>query len=150
MKVLLLLAYVFVATHAMDKEFAAKFVQEVQELGIKCAGEEKPDPDDIARMMAHKLPETHEGKCVIYCIYKHYNTVNGDGTINVDAGIKALQPLKENDEALYNLIVADFKKCAGSISINSDPCETSFNLVNCCLVEAKAKGLPKELFDFDI
>nr|UTN00812.1 odorant binding protein [Semanotus bifasciatus] len=147
MKFLLLVSLIFAVSNALDKEFVEKMKMKMQEVGAECVEKEKPNEDDIGLLIAHQMPTTHEGKCVIYCVYKYFNTINEDATINVEGGIEALQPLKENDEELYEKVAAILKKCTSSLTIDGDPCNTGAKLIECTVLEAKAMGLSEEMLD---
>lgn len=57
-------------------EYKEKWLKEVHDTGVKCVGEVGALQADFDGLIAHKIPDSHEGKCLIFCIYKKYNVVS--------------------------------------------------------------------------
>ncbi|KAJ3640874.1 hypothetical protein Zmor_027408 [Zophobas morio] len=149
MKTLLVLATLFFAANALDKDFIDKFVAEVKKVGETCIKEVSASEDDIKVLLSHNIPESHEGKCLIFCFHKNFHIQNEDGSIDKDGAAKALEPLKEQDEDVYNKMVTVFKNCEGT-PVESDSCDYAASLATCAAKEGKALGLDQLLAEIEI
>lgn len=86
--------------------------------------------DDVADIFAHKIPASHEGKCIFFCLHKLFNAVsvpslwhhrskllfkqNEDGSLNMAGALANLEIFKDLDADLYTKISTSFKNCEGS------------------------------------
>ncbi|XP_050498165.1 uncharacterized protein LOC114329395 [Diabrotica virgifera virgifera] len=132
---------------ALDPKIVASFMEKVTKFGEKCMAETKATSDDVARIIAHQIPETHEGKCMVSCVYKAFKIQNEDGTMNSDETLKLMERIKESDAELYENLIKVFKICHGKPElIVADPCLTAVNVGTCAVTEGKALGIKSELF----
>ncbi|CAH1369999.1 hypothetical protein MTP99_011506 [Tenebrio molitor] len=141
MKSLVIVASLFLAVNALDKEFIDNFVTKVKAIGEECIPETSASKDDINNLLSFTVPSSHEGKCLIFCFHKHFHIQNEDGSLDKAGALQALQPLKEHDSDVYDKVVKVFQTCADQAATDSDPCIYSANLVECALKEGKAMGL---------
>lgn len=54
----------------------------MQEVGMKCAEQEKANGDDIGQLMARQNPTRKEGKCLIACFNQAFGAVSYYNYIN--------------------------------------------------------------------
>ncbi|XP_044253885.1 uncharacterized protein LOC123004619 [Tribolium madens] len=136
----------FTLTCALDQEFLDKFFEEMQEFGAQCAEETEATSDDIAELIARKLPpSTHEGKCMIFCMQKKFKMMKGNGSIDRAGAIAALKPLQKADPELYQKVLKIFVTCGMKVKPLPDPCDTATELALCAQKEAEAIGLEDAL-----
>ncbi|CAH0561505.1 unnamed protein product [Brassicogethes aeneus] len=147
MKYLIILACLFAATNAVSKEFMADFVGKVRTLGDKCVGEVKAQPGDIDTLLAHKVPETHEGKCLLFCIHKNFGIQKDDGGWSLEGGLQFIEPLKADDPAMFEDLRKVGVTCSTKVEKDADPCITAVNIAMCLVQEGKAFGITSELFE---
>ncbi|CAG9827950.1 unnamed protein product [Diabrotica balteata] len=147
MKYLVIVALFFVSAQALDPKYVAEVTEKITNFAETCMAETKATSEDVAQMMAHKIPESHEGKCMISCIYKAFKLQNEDGTMNPDETLKILEKIKESDEELYEQLMKVFKICRGKPELLvADPCITAVNVGTCVVTEGKALGIKCEIF----
>ncbi|CAG9827949.1 unnamed protein product [Diabrotica balteata] len=148
MKYLVIVALFFVSAQAaIDPKLVAEFMEKVTKFGEKCMQETKATSEDVAQIMAHKIPDSHEGKCMISCVYKAFKIQNEDGTMNSDQTLKLMERVKESDAELFENLMKVFKVCHGKPElIVADPCVTAVNVGACAVTEGKALGIKSELF----
>ncbi|XP_044254667.1 general odorant-binding protein 19d-like [Tribolium madens] len=137
MKYFVVFASLFLATNALSQDFIDKFVAKVKSIGETCVPETNASKDDINSLLERKMPESHEGKCLIFCFHKQFEIQNDDGSINRAGALKALEPLKADDAELYEKFVTIFKKCE-SAPVDGDSCIYAANLAECAVKEGKA------------
>ncbi|XP_019868781.1 general odorant-binding protein 19d-like [Aethina tumida] len=147
MKSLIVLACAFVAANAISKGVIEQFVNQVKDIGGKCIGETNAKPDDIGSLLSHKIPDSHEGKCLLFCIHKGFNFQNADGSLNGQGALKMLDPLKEDDPEAYEKLRNIAITCGAKVTIDSDPCQTASNIAQCVFDEAKANGFSSDMFE---
>ncbi|XP_019868759.2 general odorant-binding protein 19d [Aethina tumida] len=147
MKGYLILACFIVAANAISKEFVEKFMNKMQEIGAKCATETGASNDDIAELIAHKVPGSHEGKCMIYCFHKAFQVQGEDGSPNLDGAINSLAPLEAEDADLYGKAKTIFETCISNTAADADPCVTAANLATCAKEEGTKMGLGPDMFE---
>ncbi|EFA02857.1 odorant binding protein 12 [Tribolium castaneum] len=146
MKLLITLATLVVATYAIDKEFVQELRQKLRSHVEACAKEVNAGPDDVSAIFAHKLPATHEGKCIFFCMHKLYNAQNEDGSLNMAGALANLELIKDMDPDVYTKVSTSFKNCE-SAPFDSDPCLYAANLVTCIVKEGRAVGLDEVLVE---
>ncbi|CAH0561506.1 unnamed protein product [Brassicogethes aeneus] len=147
MKYFIVVACLFAAANAVSNEFMADFVGKIRNFGGKCVGEVNAQPGDIDTLLAHKVPESHEGKCLLFCIHKNFGVQKDDGGISLEGGIKFLEPLRADDPVMYDNVRKIAVVCATKVLPDGDPCQTAVN-INLCLVEqGKLVGITSELFE---
>ncbi|CAG9827951.1 unnamed protein product [Diabrotica balteata] len=147
MKYLVIVAIFFVSAQAIDPKLVSEFMEKLANFGEKCMIETKTTSEDVARIMAHQLPETHEGKCMISCVYKAFKIQNEDGTMNSDETLKLMEQIKDSDPELFEKMMKVFKTCHGRPElIVVDPCVTAVNMGVCAVIEGKALGIKSEMF----
>ncbi|RZC34457.1 PBP GOBP domain containing protein, partial [Asbolus verrucosus] len=129
---------IFAVCSALDKEFIDQVVAKIRSVGEECIAETQATKDDINSLLAHNIPDSHEGKCLLFCFHKHFHIQNDDGTLDRNGAIKALEPLKENDQDVYDTVLKIFSTCADEAATDADPCIYSSNLADCALREGKA------------
>nr|APC94205.1 odorant-binding protein 14 [Pyrrhalta maculicollis] len=145
MKFVVIIALFFVYANAIDPKIVQEFVEQVTKFGEKCMEETKATTEDVAQLIAHQSPSTHEGKCMISCVYKAFGIQNEDGTINQEEGLKLASKIKESDPEVYEKMETISNKCQ-DIPVDEDHCITALNLASCYIKEAKAIGLTAEMF----
>ncbi|XP_028134287.1 general odorant-binding protein 19d-like isoform X2 [Diabrotica virgifera virgifera] len=123
MKYLVIVAIFFVSAQAIDPKIVAEFMEKVTRFGEKCMEETKATSEDVAQIMAHTIPVSHEGKCMISCVYKAFKIQNEDGTMNSEETLKLMERIKESDAELFEKMMKIMKTCHGRPElIVSDPC----------------------------
>ncbi|EFA02861.1 odorant binding protein 17 [Tribolium castaneum] len=133
-------------TCALDQEFVDEFLEKMQEFGAQCAEETDATSDDIAELIARKLPpSTHEGKCMIFCMQKKFNMMKENGGIDRAGAIAALKPLQKADPELHQKVLKIFVTCGMRVKPSPDPCDTATELALCGKKEAEAIGLEDAL-----
>ncbi|XP_044748578.1 general odorant-binding protein 19d-like [Coccinella septempunctata] len=140
-KFVVLLTCAFVAVNAVSEELKGKFLEKMTKIGGECAKEVGANEDDIAELMAHKLPSRHEGECMIFCFHKHLGLMNEDGTLNKEGAMKAAEPLKADDPELHEKVVKIGKECAEEVAADDDKCKYATKLTECVVKKGKAMGL---------
>nr|UYB94407.1 odorant-binding protein 5 [Lytta caraganae] len=146
MKAIIVILSLVVYSQAIDKEFVDKFMDELKVIGDQCIGETGATKDDLVSLLAHTIPESHEGKCLIFCFHKHFDMQDESGNLNKDGFLNALEALKAHDEEVYNKFVQIYDTCSVSVPTNSDPCEYAGALATCGVKEGHAMGLKEDLF----
>ncbi|RZC39665.1 uncharacterized protein BDFB_007699, partial [Asbolus verrucosus] len=140
MKLLLVLFCGLVACNAaeLDKEFVMKFVQKIKQVSEDCTAETKASQDDIKTLLEHKIPDSHEGKCMIFCFHKHFHIQNEDGSLNKIDGVSALEAIKEHNREVYDKVVQVYSTCTETAATDSDPCVYASHLAECAVHEGKS------------
>nr|AUF72960.1 odorant-binding protein [Anoplophora chinensis] len=147
MKFLVVLACFIVLSSSLDQDFKEKFMQQMEEYGTKCIDEVHATDADIAELVAHKVPPTsHEAKCLIFCIHKSFKMMTEDGNPNTEGVLQLMAPLKETDSDIYEKFLKIAEKCSNSLEKDDDHCVTASNWAACGINEAKAMGMPDDLF----
>ncbi|CAG9827947.1 unnamed protein product [Diabrotica balteata] len=132
---------------ALDPKVVAAFMEKVTKFGEKCMAETHATSDDVGQIMAHQIPESHEGKCMVSCVYKAFKIQNEDGSMNPDETLKLMEKVKESDAELYEKLMKVFTTCQGKKElIVDDPCVTAVNVGACAVTEGKAAGITSEMF----
>ncbi|XP_049825775.1 general odorant-binding protein 19d-like [Aethina tumida] len=147
MKKFFILACFIVAANALSKEFIEKCMAKMHAIGAKCAAETGASNDDIAELIAHKIPGSHEGKCTIYCFHKAWGMQNEDGSPNLEKAIQSMDALKAEDADVYGKVKTAFETCLPSVAIDADPCITGANMAVCIKSEGEKMGLTREAFE---
>ncbi|XP_044254553.1 general odorant-binding protein 19d-like [Tribolium madens] len=142
MKVFFLLVCVLVAcTGELDKEFLIQFLQKIRKVSEECVAETQATKDDIKTLLDHKIPDSHEGKCMIFCFHKHFHIQNDDGSLNKVDAISSLEPIKQHSQDIYDKVVKIFNTCFDTAENNNDSCIYASNLAECAIRESKSMGL---------
>ncbi|XP_044254668.1 uncharacterized protein LOC123005114 [Tribolium madens] len=136
----------FTGSLAVDQDFVEKFMQKMEKIGEVCAKETHATTDDVTDLIEQKDPKTHEGKCLIFCYHKKFNTMKEDGSLDKVGSVLALDDLRNADFELYKQLLAVFVTCGDKAKIFDDPCETATALTLCGRDEAKALGLQDSMF----
>nr|AQY18966.1 odorant-binding protein [Galeruca daurica] len=144
MKYFVILSLFFVYVNAIDPKVVQAFMEKVTQFAGQCMAETKATDDDMAKLMAHEEPATHEGKCMISCMYKKFGIQNDDGTMNPDEGMNMISKIKESDPDVYEKMVAVVNKCRDS-PVDEDHCITALDAAKCLIKEAKEMGLPPDM-----
>ncbi|RZC42156.1 PBP GOBP domain containing protein, partial [Asbolus verrucosus] len=92
---------------------------------------------DIKSFLANKVPNSHKGKCWLFCFHKRLQIQLKDGTFDDDGIINFLRPLKRYNQLYFDYILRLFSTCAEKAAIDDDPCIYSSNFFNCVLEEAE-------------
>nr|XP_015835002.1 PREDICTED: uncharacterized protein LOC657178 isoform X2 [Tribolium castaneum] len=141
MKLFILAGILFTGVCAVDQEFVEKFLQKMEKIGEECAEETHATSDDIADLIEQRDPKTHEGKCLIFCYHKKFNTMKEDGSLDKVGSVLALEEVRDADFELYKNILTIFVTCGDKAKIYDDPCETATALTMCGRDEAKADAI---------
>ncbi|XP_001813655.2 uncharacterized protein LOC100142391 [Tribolium castaneum] len=140
--VLFLLVCALVACSGeLDKEFLMQFLQKIKKVSEDCIAETQATKDDIKTLLEHKIPDSHEGKCMIFCFHKHFQIQNEDGSLNKVAAISLLEPIKDHSQDIYDKVVKIFNTCFDSAERDDDSCIYASNLAECAIRESKSLGL---------
>ncbi|CAH1104044.1 unnamed protein product [Psylliodes chrysocephalus] len=121
----------------LDPKLLQAFMEKVTKFAQTCIEETKASGDDVAQLMAHTIPDTHEGKCMISCVYKKFKIQNEDGTINTEEANKLMEKVKDNDAELYEKLNTVYQTCNKPSIVVEDHCLTAVNLASCAVAEAK-------------
>ncbi|XP_057659039.1 uncharacterized protein LOC130895635 isoform X1 [Diorhabda carinulata] len=130
--------------YKIEPKVIQEFMEKVTKFAGKCMEETKATNEDIAMLMAHQTPSTHEGICMISCMYKAFGVQNADGTMNPDEGINMLGKIKDTDPDLFEKMEAVVNKCRDT-PVEEDPCITALNVAKCLMKEGKEMGLSQDM-----
>ncbi|XP_049825311.1 general odorant-binding protein 19d-like [Aethina tumida] len=140
-KLILVFVVCFVGVQSISEEFIEDFLNQVQPVAQRCMEETNAGEDDLGALISHETPPTHEGKCMLFCIYKHFNLQKEDGTANKIGALKSLDPLRKEDPEAYRKFVRLFVHCGRSVVPNPDPCIFATELGKCAFENAQEMGL---------
>nr|UWL63295.1 odorant binding protein 5 [Pagiophloeus tsushimanus] len=140
MKSLLFLTCVFVCANALDKALVDELGRKLQISGVECSESENVPDDDMAGLMQGKMPSSHEGKCLLFCVGKKLNMMHPDGTFG-EGYVEWLTKVKADDPDAYTKIRTLDTDCQHKIQIDADPCETASRYYTCGKEEAPKVGL---------
>lgn len=115
----------------------AKAKENFMKIMNDCKDVVKATDADIKALMAKKLPESHEGLCLLECMFDHSKMMK-DGKFDKDSAIElSIKPLngdKEKEAKVKNMMEA----CATEIGAgDKDKCVNAKTIVEC--VEKKGK-----------
>ncbi|KAG5892794.1 hypothetical protein JTB14_032668 [Gonioctena quinquepunctata] len=148
MKVFVVFGLLFAASEAkIDINIVGEMMEKITTAAAKCSEEVQPSPDDIAQLLRHEVPDSHEGKCMIFCVNKDIGFQNPDGSTNFEKGMEFFGKIKDDDPELFEKIHGAYKICEGSDYLDEDPCVSSVNLATCAIDEAKKAGIPYRMED---
>ncbi|XP_049825312.1 general odorant-binding protein 19d isoform X2 [Aethina tumida] len=122
-------------------------MNKLQEVGEKCAEETNATDDDVAALIAHTMPESHNGKCMILCFNVAFHLQKPDGTPDKEGSIASLEPLKADDPEMHAKVLKIFMTCGQKTAVDADPCMTAAHLAECATLEGKAAGLSADMFE---
>ncbi|CAH0561507.1 unnamed protein product [Brassicogethes aeneus] len=140
-------ACVLVAANAVSKEFMEKMMSKMMDVGQKCMVETKASSDDIAKLLAHQIPDTNEGKCMIFCFHKAFGVQTPDGALSLEGAIASLDPIKADDMELYEKVKSVFETCIPKTAVDADPCITAATLGECASDVGKSLGISPDMFE---
>ncbi|CAH0561504.1 unnamed protein product [Brassicogethes aeneus] len=147
MRGLVLFISMVVATSALSQKFVEDFMDKLQEVGEKCSEEVGATDDDIAALIAHTIPESHTGKCLVFCFNKAFHLQKEDGSSDLKGSMQSLEPLKADDKEMYDKVLKIFITCGTKVKQDPDPCITAANMGQCAADEGKAMGLSADVFE---
>ncbi|XP_044748697.1 pheromone-binding protein-like [Coccinella septempunctata] len=146
-RLLLVACLVVVAVNGLSQELKEKFMERLESIGGECATEVGANEDDIAELIAHKWPSRHEGECMIFCFYRHFDMMHADGSLHAEGAIKMMEPLKADDPDLYEKFMTIGKQCAEEVKSQDDKCKFATELAQCGVKKGKEMGLDESLFE---
>nr|ALR72514.1 odorant binding protein 26 [Colaphellus bowringi] len=135
-----------VANAKVDPKVIEEIIEEFTETVAKCSDEINPNADDIAALTEMKhIPDSHEGKCMIYCIYRSFDAVEEDGHVKFEGGMAFLSKIKESDPDMFDKMSAIYKKCTETDYFDKDPCISSANFVSCNIKAGKEANISSDI-----
>nr|ALW95359.1 odorant-binding protein 2 [Cryptolaemus montrouzieri] len=147
MNQIIVLACVLVAANGLSTELKEKFMERMEQVGGECAAEVGANEDDIAELISHKMPSRHEGECMIFCFYKHFDMMHDDGTLHKEGALKMMEPLKADDPELYDKFISIGKHCAEDVPKNDDNCKYATLLAQCGVKKGREMGLDESILE---
>lgn len=104
----------------------------------ECQAATKASEDDIKSLMAKKLPATHEGLCMIECMFSKTKLMK-DGKFDKDGAIEVTVPAMNGDKDKEAKVKQMMEACAKDIGAgDADKCVNAKKVVEC--IEAKGKS----------
>nr|ANQ46502.1 odorant-binding protein 3 [Phyllotreta striolata] len=146
MKYFVVFVLCFAWASAISPEIVRQFMQEVTKYGEMCIEETHASTEDVAQLMAHQIPTTHEGKCMISCVHKKFKIQNEDGTMNEEQMLNLMGRIKDDDPDMYEKLVGVYNSCKKIVKVGADHCVTALNAATCAMMEGKKAGLTSEAF----
>lgn len=116
----------------------AKSKEEMMKVMGECKTEAKATDDDIKALMANKLPSSHEGLCMVECIFSK-GKIMKNGKFDKASAIEVTTPAMKGDkdkEAKVKQMMEDCDKEIGAG--DADKCVNAKKVVEC--IEAKGKS----------
>ncbi|KAI7815131.1 odorant binding protein [Rhyzopertha dominica] len=110
-----------------------------------CQEESGATEHDINEIAARIIPSSHEGKCMIYCVGRKTGMLHEDGLGDIEGLIQAIEPLKHNEEELYQNILEVGKECIEEVPHDGDHCNLAINYVKCARNKNKERNLELHL-----
>nr|USF20776.1 odorant-binding protein [Lasioderma serricorne] len=102
----------------------------------KLTGASDADLDAISR---RKIPETHEGLCLLECILNKAQIMK-DGKFNKETAVKAIKPFVGGNPEMNKKVFDFMEKCESHVGKGSkDKCETA-KMVAECSSKLKSNG----------
>ncbi|KAL3266166.1 hypothetical protein HHI36_010350 [Cryptolaemus montrouzieri] len=118
----------------------------MEAIGEKCAEETGASQDDIAKILTKDIPETREGKCMLFCGHRELHIQTPDGGTDLDSAIASLDFLKNEDSELYDKMVQVYTICS-KVPFVEDPCDYAVALSTCGTHEAQKLGMDATLLE---
>ncbi|XP_044254554.1 general odorant-binding protein 19d-like [Tribolium madens] len=112
----------------------------MKKVSDECVAETQATRDDIRKLLNRKIPDSHEGKCMIFCFHKYFHIQNDDGSLNKMDAISLLEPIKQFNRDIYNKVVKIVNTCFDTAENNDDSCIYASNLAECAISESKSMG----------
>ncbi|KAK9870208.1 hypothetical protein WA026_006291 [Henosepilachna vigintioctopunctata] len=147
LRLIFLLISASVVVNGVSTELKEMFMERMEKIGGECATEVGANEDDIGELISHKPPSRHEGECLIFCFYKHFEMMHEDGTPHSEGALKMLEPLKADDPKLYEKVVASGKECIKEVGHVDDKCKYAALLAECGHAKGKEMGLDESIFE---
>ncbi|XP_031355743.1 uncharacterized protein LOC116180055 [Photinus pyralis] len=128
-KVLLTISAVLVFARAFEAEVETKVIYDrwrnrIEQEHPECAKTWPITDDEREGYFRHgEVADTPTFKCYVHCVFKSFNLVNEDESVNRDEIYKMFERMT------YQMV--DF--CGGRVLEKTHNCEKTFELVNCLL-----------------
>ncbi|KAJ3656263.1 hypothetical protein Zmor_015351 [Zophobas morio] len=135
-----LAVFIILKANAMDEEFLKSTRAKVRKIAEDCVSQENAQMSDLDTIMDLKIPDSHEGKCVLFCTHKKFNVQNDDGSINREGAMETLEIVRDVDADFHKKAIDAFDHCMQTPT-EPDPCLYSASLSICFLKKAKEEGI---------
>lgn len=112
--------------------------KDLMELMQTCKNKVSASAADLASIMQKKIPESHNGKCLIECLFNAGNFMK-DGKFNKQGFLTAATPSMKGDAGRIKKLKAMAEECAKEVNV-ADACETAKNIVVCSTSKGKNFG----------
>ncbi|XP_014246907.1 general odorant-binding protein 19d-like isoform X2 [Cimex lectularius] len=114
----------------------------------ECKNSTNISDDEMTRIAEKKLPETPEGKCMIFCIMQKFDLVDEEGKMNV-AGMKAMSQetpgMTKDDlpklDAVMDQCDAEVATKYKPVVEDVDKCENACTVSECVVRKSKEAGI---------
>ncbi|CAG9811310.1 unnamed protein product [Chironomus riparius] len=134
MKILLSILIVAAVTLSSQAKTREEMKAKWQALAAECQKSSGASDDDLEKIITHVKPETHEGKCMIACIFETMGVVK-DGKICKE-GLEAWQKESPIPAEVIQTAITECEEIT-----DADHCEAATQIGHCFKDTLKKAGL---------
>ncbi|KAJ3633687.1 hypothetical protein MTP99_010621 [Tenebrio molitor] len=126
-----------VLAQPVDKDAIKEAAKEVI---MECKSKAGASDADIQALKDHKMPESHEGLCMLECIFDS-SKIMENGKFSKSGMIEGFKPLVGEDQEKQERLSQLASTCENEIGDgDSDKCQTAKLLVECIIKNGKTHG----------
>lgn len=132
---------VIIAINSTSAEYdRAKAKEHFMKIMEDCKGETKSTDADVKALMSKKMPESHEGLCMLECMFEKSGFMK-DGKFDKDGSLEKTLPALNGDKEKEDKVKTMMNECDSEIGAgDGDKCVTAKKIVECIENKGKAFG----------